>query len=161
MRFAQHDDVMEAFPPNRADHTFSVRVLPGRSWRDQDLSDGQVLEPVPEIAAVDRILIPNQVLGFAAVSGERFDNLLRRPLFRGVSRDVEVNDPPAIVGEDHETVEQSERGGRNDEEVAGSSAVHVVVEEGAPGLGRGPPSAMTDYVLGDRGFRDLNLESQT
>jgi hypothetical protein len=37
MALAQHDDVVQTLTPNRTDHTFSVRVLPGRLRRSRYL----------------------------------------------------------------------------------------------------------------------------
>jgi len=51
--------------------------------------------------------------------------------------DVEVDDAPAVVGEDDEDEEDAEACGGNREEIDGDQVLDVVGEEGAPGLRRG------------------------
>ena len=38
MPFVDHDDVIEAFPTNRADNALGEGILPGRPRRDKDLA---------------------------------------------------------------------------------------------------------------------------
>ena len=47
---------------------------------------------------------------------------------------VEVDEPSALVGQDHEAVEKPEGDGGYDEEVAGRGAVKMVPKERTPGL---------------------------
>ena len=49
----------------------------------------------------------------------KIDDLLGGPLRRQVIRDVEVDDASSSVRENHEAVQQSERGRGHDEEVDG------------------------------------------
>ena len=35
MRFTEHDDVVQALPSDRADESFNISILPGRSGRDR------------------------------------------------------------------------------------------------------------------------------
>jgi len=39
--FIDNDHMVQAFPSDRADHTFDIRALPRRTWRYQDLLDIQ------------------------------------------------------------------------------------------------------------------------
>jgi hypothetical protein len=41
MPFADHDDVVQAFTSNRADHPLGIRVLPRRAGRNDGLLDVQ------------------------------------------------------------------------------------------------------------------------
>jgi len=59
--FVQHDDVIRALTPDRADDPFAVRILPRRPGSDEHLLDAHVLDAVPEVPAVDRITISNQI----------------------------------------------------------------------------------------------------
>ena len=69
-----------------------------------------------------------------AVSGKGLPDLLRGPCCGRMSGDVEMEDAPAVVGENHETEEQAESGRGNDEEIAGGGVAEVVPEECSPGL---------------------------
>jgi hypothetical protein len=61
--FVDHDDVIEAFPSNRADDALGEGILPGRSRCDEDLANPQAFHPPHEHVAVDGIPIAEQVLG--------------------------------------------------------------------------------------------------
>src|SRR5213593_990820 len=41
MSFADHHDMVKAFPSDRANHTLRIGVLPRRAWRNNSLSDVQ------------------------------------------------------------------------------------------------------------------------
>ena len=76
--FIEHDHSIEAFTPNRTNQSLDVRALPGRSRGDHLLLDGHAHNPLHEDRAVDRIAVPQQILGRCVVR-ERVDDLLRGP----------------------------------------------------------------------------------
>ncbi len=78
MGVAENDDLVETIPPDRSDHTFGARILPGRTWCGDHFFDFHVFEAIPEDAPVDAIAITDQVL-WCFVEWECFDKLLRRP----------------------------------------------------------------------------------
>ena len=45
MPFVDHDDVIKAFPSDRADDAFGEGILPGRSRGDEDLANPQAFQP--------------------------------------------------------------------------------------------------------------------
>src|SRR2546426_7754042 len=45
MLFVDHDDVIKAFPSDRADDAFGEGILPGRSRGDEDLANPQAFQP--------------------------------------------------------------------------------------------------------------------
>ena len=53
MRFAEHDDVVEALAAERADQSLRVRILPGAAWRTHDFVDADAGHAPPELGAVD------------------------------------------------------------------------------------------------------------
>src|SRR2546422_6472780 len=132
--FAEDDQVVQAFAPDRSDDSFGVGVLPGRLRRGEDFPDTDRPHDPPEIVAVGTIPIPQQVARLGAVSGKGLPDLLRGPGRGGMSRDVEGNDASAVVGENHETEEQPEGGGADDEEIAGCRGAEVIPKKGSPGL---------------------------
>jgi hypothetical protein len=97
VRFAQHDQVVDALSTEGADHAFRKGILPGRSRRDEHFIDAHVLESMPEVVAIDPVSITEQVSGLAAVRREGLDDLLGGPLRRRVIRDVEVEDASIFV----------------------------------------------------------------
>jgi len=95
MPFAQHDHVVKALPPDRADDPFAVAVLPRRPARDDDRFDAHAIQRVDDLLPIDSIPIPDQGAG-CRVKRERLDQLQTGPFGGGVSRHVEVNDAPSI-----------------------------------------------------------------
>ena len=47
---------------------------------------------------------------------------------------VEVENTPAVMGQDDEAEEKPEGGGGDDEEIAGGGVAEVISKKGAPGL---------------------------
>src|SRR5262245_20920433 len=78
MPFAEDDDVIEAFPSNRADDALCEGILPGCSWGDEDLVDPHAFHASCENVAVDGVAITEQVLG-CRLFREGFDKLLGGP----------------------------------------------------------------------------------
>src|SRR5438105_8569334 len=63
MPFADHDDVVQAFTSNRADHPLGIRVLPRRAGRNNGLLDAQHPGLMRKSFSVSLVAIPNQVPG--------------------------------------------------------------------------------------------------
>src|SRR6266566_2322299 len=111
-----------------------VGVLPGGLGRGEDLPDPYRPDDPPELVAVSTIPIPQQEAMLGSVSGEGLPDLLRGPGRGRMRGDVDEQDAPAVVGENHEAEEQTEGGGRDHEEVARRRGAEVIPEKGAPGL---------------------------
>ena len=60
VNFAQHDYVVQAFPADGANDSFSEGILPGRSRRSEDFVDSHTFDAVLEIVAVDAIAIAKE-----------------------------------------------------------------------------------------------------
>src|SRR5215831_9543483 len=54
--FTEYDHVIQALPPNRADHPLDVSSLPGRPGRREHLLDAHRLHPIGAIREVRSIL---------------------------------------------------------------------------------------------------------
>ncbi len=78
------------------------------------------------------------------------DDLLSRPLGRGVCGHIEMEYPASFVREDQEDEEDLISHGGHDEEVNGHDVGNVVLQEALPGLRLRLP--VTDHVLGDSGL---------
>ena len=106
MILTKDDQMVQAFPPDRSDDFLGVRVLPGGLRGSDDLLDAQPCHPVTEPIAVDGVTISEQISGLGSFSRERFDDLLRGPLRRGMTGDVEVENAPAVVADDEEAIQK-------------------------------------------------------
>lgn len=85
------DEVVQALPPNRADQSLSVRVLPGTLRRRQDFFDSERSNFRSKRLAVDSVAVAYQISRRGPIR-ECFDDLLRRPLGTRMRSDVEVQD---------------------------------------------------------------------
>ena len=52
MAFVEDHDVIETLAPNRTDDTLDVRILPGRSWCCDDLSNSHCLDALAEALTI-------------------------------------------------------------------------------------------------------------
>ena len=76
LSFMEYHHSIQAFSPNGTDQALDDGILPRRSRGDQLLLDAHALDPLHEDRAVDRIAVPQQILGRGVV-GEGLDDLLR------------------------------------------------------------------------------------
>src|SRR4030095_3468695 len=134
MPLVEHNDVIEAFPSNRPDDTFSEGILPWRSRGDEDFAHSQALHPPDEHTAVDRVPVAEQVLG-RGLFREAFDQLVGGPGGGGGVSDVYMDECATGVSKDQESEEQVEGKGRDDEEVDGDNLADMCPEEGTPRRG--------------------------
>ncbi len=130
MPLVEHDDVVEALAPNRADHPFDERILPGRPRGGANLRQAQGGDGAPAGDIEDGVPVMQQE-SRRHMPRERFAELLPRPRRRGMRRDVDVQDPPTIVCEDDED-EQHATGDRGyGEEIDRHQRADMVLKEGA------------------------------
>ena len=76
--FVQNDDSIETFPPDGTYQPLGKWILPRGSRGSQLLLDTHALHTVHEDRPVNRIAVPQQILGRGIV-GEGIDNLLCGP----------------------------------------------------------------------------------
>jgi hypothetical protein len=114
----EDEQVIEALPPQRAEKTLDIWVLPRRPRRGDDLLDVQRTQAVPHLFAIGAVPVPDQVL-WHRVEGEGLAQLPRYERGRRMRGHVDVDAATALVSEDHEHVEQLERHGRDHAEIDG------------------------------------------
>jgi hypothetical protein len=131
--FPEDKNVVEALAADRTDQAFGEWVLPGAVWRRENFLDLHTLHAVAEVLAIDLVTVAQEI-GRRGVVRERGDDLLGRPDGGGVLGDIEVDDPPAMVGEHHEDEEDVQADGGDGEEIDGDQIAEMVGEERPPGL---------------------------
>src|SRR2546428_13675852 len=99
MQFAEDEDMVQTLAPDRADKALREGVLPRAMGRGQDFSDSHAFHPLPERVTVDTVAIAEEVRRRGFVR-EGVHDLLGRPGGGGMFSHVEVDDTPALVGED-------------------------------------------------------------
>ena len=69
MPFTEHDHLLEALAPDRADEPLRERVLPGARGRRQDFADPHAPDSLPKHVTVDAVAIVEQI-GWRGLVGE-------------------------------------------------------------------------------------------
>ncbi len=124
--FAENDDVVEELPSKRAVDALDEAVLPGRLWCRLDRFNAENLYAIVEPWTEDFVPVMNQESRFGSVTRKRLEHLAQCQGGRWVRRDVEVHDTSTVVTQDQETVQKLEECGRDDDEIARGSDLHVV-----------------------------------
>jgi hypothetical protein len=101
--FPEHDNMVQALAANRANHPFHIRPLPGRARGGQYLFNPHRLYLFYEFGTKNPIPI-SQEIARRAVPGKGFSQLVSGPLGRGMGRDAEVEDAPAVVSEHQKNI---------------------------------------------------------
>src|SRR5215831_17287125 len=108
MFFVEWDHMIEDFTATRSHPSLGNSVLPRRlharllDFQTRRLQKADHIGVVSRIAIEDCVTIPTSL-------GEGFTQLLHHPLGCRVSRHIEVQDVPASMLDDEETMQQSER----------------------------------------------------
>jgi hypothetical protein len=98
MALAEHDHVVQALAPEGSDQSLRVRILPRAGRTRDDLSDTHAGDATPERIAIDGVAIPQQPSRRRVVR-KGFNHLLGCPRCRGMFRDVDVHNSPALMRE--------------------------------------------------------------
>jgi hypothetical protein len=93
--------------------------------RREDFGDPHALDAVAELLAIHLVTVA-QGVGGRRVVWERGDDLLRGPDGGGVLGHVEVDDPPAMVGEHDEDEQDAQARGGHGEEIDGDQVSDMV-----------------------------------
>jgi hypothetical protein len=130
---AKDDDMVKAFPAERANQPFRMPVLPGRARRDGAVTNAHGPEPPGENFAVNRVTIPNQVFGrlFPTAS---LGELPCNPLCRRVRRHSQPQDLAPAMPKNQQTIKQPKGKRRNDKEIYCGNPFGVVAQECSPSL---------------------------
>ena len=98
MALAQDDHVVQTLAPDGSDQSLRIRILPRAGRTGDNLADPHAGDSAPEHVAVDGVAIAQQPPR-RRVLWKGFNHLLRRPHSRGMFRDVDMDDSPALMGE--------------------------------------------------------------
>ena len=107
MPFTDHDDVVQTFPANRANHPLGIRVLPWRARRNDGLPDIQRLGLMRKSFSVDVVAVTDEVPG--RFQAARLEQLPRCPFCRWMLGDVEMHQPAPAVTQHHEHKQHPEK----------------------------------------------------
>jgi hypothetical protein len=122
--FAQYDNMIQALAANTADEALHVGILPRRTRSDDHLVNPHVPDALLKDRAIDAVPIASQMLR-SSLPGKRLNDLLCSPLRRGVFRNVEMYDAPALMGENCQDEEHLVGDGRHDKKVECDYGLHM------------------------------------
>src|SRR6266508_7032410 len=140
MRFTEYDDVVQALPSDRADESFNISILPGRSVRDWAVPNAHGAETPHKDCPVRGVPIPDEV-SRRVVPRERLCDLARNPLRGRICRHAKRYPKATSVTQNDQTIEDLERDRRLDKEVDRRNAVDMVPEKRPPALRGWSPTA--------------------
>jgi hypothetical protein len=96
MALVDHEYVIQALATNRADDALDVGILPGRSWRRNDLRDPHRLSALAKALTIRSIAIAQQV-AWRGVPRKRFGDLARKPTCSRMLCDIQMQNLPSRV----------------------------------------------------------------
>ena len=107
MPLAEHNNVVNTFPPDRTDLPFTISVLPRRSQRGWPMPSAHRPKAADEDVSVDGVAVTNDVVRryFPTIG---LGELVRDPFSRWVRSDSRPQDLATIVMQNQQPVEQSE-----------------------------------------------------
>ena len=153
--FIQHDDMIQAIPPNATDHAFHKRILPRAAWRGEYLFDTQALDTPLKLASINSVSIPQEVLR-SRIPGKRLNDLLPGPLSSGMLRDMEVQHPATVVSEDHQNEQHFESCGGYHKEIDRYQVRDMIFQKRLPCRRRWLFGPYPVFVYG--GFCNINTQ---
>src|SRR6201998_1381716 len=152
---AEYNNVVKAFPSDRADQPFSTSVLPRGARRRRSIADAYRSESADKNLTIGPIPVTNGIAG-SLFPTACFRDLICDPFCGWMRCDAEAQNMSPAVPHDQQSIEQAKRECRNDEHIHRSDAVSVVAEERPPALGRRVSSP--DHVLGHARLSDIDAE---
>jgi hypothetical protein len=130
---SEYDEVVEAFPPDRADQSFRVPVLPWRASGDWLVANAHGAEPAPDRSAVNPILVSDHI-AWGFIPRKRLGDLLRDPFRRWVSRNIDQNQLAPSQSDNHQNIELNEADGRDHEQIHCRDLRGMIAKKRAPAL---------------------------
>src|SRR5712675_2272482 len=152
---SEHNNVVKAFPSDRTDQPFGVSILPRGAWRRWWVANAHRSKSSDEDIAVGLIAIADQIVG-SPFPAESFRNLICNPFCGRMRCDAEPYDLSSAMPHDQQSIEQTKRDCRHDEQIHRGGAVGVIVEECLPSLGR--PAWSPGHILGHTRLPDFDPE---
>jgi hypothetical protein len=159
VEIVQGDDVIQQIAPAALNPSLRDTVLPRTLERGSYRPHGHRPHCYRNLQSVLGIPIKNEKPRSRLIR-ERFPQLLDDPKAVGMPRDIEMQNAPASVADDEETVEHPERDGRDRKQVHGGDGFSMITQKGEPTLGRIGISRCPAHPAGDGPFGNIKTEHQ-
>src|SRR5260370_24825131 len=152
---SEHNKVVKACPSDRADQPFGGSILPRGAWRRWWVANAHRSKSSDEDIAIGLIAIANQIVG-SPFPAESFRNLICNPFCGRMRCDSEPYDLSSAVPHDQQSIEQTKRDCRHDEQIYRGDPICMIAKECLPSLGRRAWSP--GHILGHTGLPDFDAE---
>jgi hypothetical protein len=107
VRFTERDQMVDTFPPDRADQPFRMPILPRRPGRDRSVPNTHGMQPASDGRTVNPVLVADQI-SWSFIPGKRFADLLRDPFRRRMPRDLDPDKLAPSQPNNHQNIEMNE-----------------------------------------------------
>jgi hypothetical protein len=154
---SEHNNVVKAFPSDRTDQPFGISILPRGAWRRWSVANAHRSKSSDEDIAIGPIAIADQIVG-SPFPAESFRNLICNPFCGRMRCDAEPYDLSSAVPHDQQSIEQTKRDCRHDEQIHRGDAVGMIAEERLPALGRRTSSLGHIFSHARLSDRDVELQ---
>ena len=159
MAFIDGNDVIQQVAAAAADPALRDAILPGAFEGSLNRIYLQGLNGCRDLQSVLCITIEDEKAG-SRIKRKRLSQLLDDPQARRMLGDVEVQDAPAVMGDDEKTVEHTESDRRHSEKVHRRNGFPVVAQESEPTFAGLRISRCSAHPAGDGSFGNIETEHQ-
>src|SRR5882672_6310969 len=122
---SEHNNVVKAFPSDRADQPFGVSILPRGAWRRWSVANAHRSKSSDEDINIGPIAIADQIVG-SPFPAESFRNLICNPFCGRMRSDDEAYDVSSAVPHFFFQAEDGIRDCRHDEQIHCGDAVGMI-----------------------------------
>src|SRR6266404_5859222 len=155
MLLSEHKNVVKAFPSDRNNKPLRTSILPRGAWRRWSVANAHRSKSSDEDIAIGPIAVADQIVG-SPFPAESFRNLICDPFCGRMRCDAEPYDLSSAVPHDQQSIEQTKRDCRHDEQIYRSDAIRMVAKESLPTLRRS--FSPLDHILGHTRLPDFDAE---
>src|SRR6266850_4586720 len=153
--FAEHNNVVKAFPSDRTDQPFGICVLPRGAGRRRSVANAYRSESADKDLTIGPVPVTNEIAG-SLFPPTCFRELICDPFYGWMRCDAKPQNMSPTVPHDQQSIEQAKRDCRHDKQIHRRDAVGMIVEECLPSLGRRASSP--GHILGHTRLPDFDAE---
>src|SRR6266550_810029 len=159
MTFVRCNDVVQQVTATALHPALCHSVLPRTFEGCSDRSDFKGSDRCRNLHSILAITIKDQEPG-SRFKWKRFPELLNDPQARRVLRDVEVQDPPTVMTDHEEAVEDTKRDRWNSEEIHRRNGFPMIAQKGQPTFGQFWVSRRSFHPAGDGSLRNIKAQHE-
>ena len=118
----EDDEMVQTFPPDRANEALAIGILPRGMGSGEHLVNPHGMGSCRERLAIDSVAIAQQV-AWRTIPGEGLEQLPGRPFCGGMRGYAKVKEPAAIMRQNQKNEEKTERRRGNDKKSVETSSL--------------------------------------